>query len=74
VQIDNSPLRFAVYSGDVNQDETIDASDLSIVENDVAVSLSGYFTSDLNGDNFADASDLSIVDNNASNSVSSVLP
>ena len=60
-QADTAPLRYAFFSGDINQDGTIDASDVSSVENDV-------FNS------FADAQDVSIVDNNAFNSVSAVTP
>ncbi|HMS64667.1 MAG TPA: FG-GAP-like repeat-containing protein [Ignavibacteria bacterium] len=74
IQIDASPLRFAIYSGDVNQDGIIDASDLSSVENAASVSLSGYVLTDLTGDDFVDAEDLSIVENNASNSVSVAQP
>jgi len=65
VQVDNSPLRYAIYGGDVNQDGTIEAADLSAVDNDAFNLVSGYLNTDLNGDNFVDASDLSIVDNNA---------
>ena len=73
-QVDASPVRFAVYSGDVNQDGIVDASDVSTVDNDAFNSLSGYVTSDLNGDDFVDASDLGIVDNNALNAVSVITP
>ena len=74
VLVDTGPNKFAVYGGDVNQDETIDASDLSLVENDVANSLSGYIKTDLNGDDFADGSDVSIVENNVELGVNAVLP
>ena len=33
VQVDSAPLAFAVYNGDINQDGTIDASDVSDVDN-----------------------------------------
>jgi len=72
--IDSSPVRFAIFSGDINQDETIDASDVSEVDNDAYNSLSGYVRTDVTGDNFVDAADVSIVDNNAFNSVSVVRP
>ncbi len=55
-------MRFAIYSGDVNQDGIIDASDISAIEN--AVGTTGYVTTDLTGDDFVDASDISIVENN----------
>jgi len=74
IQVDASPLRFALYSGDVNQDGTIDASDLSNVDNDAFSSVSGYVNTDLNGDDLVDATDVSIVDNNAFNAVSVVRP
>ncbi len=73
-QADTAPLRYAFFSGDINQDGTIDASDVSSVENDVFNSVSGYITTDVTGDDFADAQDVSIVDNNAFNSVSAVTP
>ncbi len=65
---------YALYSGDVNQDGTIDAGDLSHVENDAANSLSGYFPSDVTGDDFVDAGDLSIVENNSALGVNAVTP
>ncbi|MBK7255877.1 MAG: hypothetical protein IPI04_18710 [Ignavibacteria bacterium] len=66
--------KYCIFSGDVNQDGTIDASDLSQVENDAANSVGGYVTNDLNGDNFVDASDVSLVDNNSANSVMAITP
>ena len=74
IQVDASPSTFAIYSGDVNQDWTIDASDASDVDNDAYISLSGYVNTDVTGDDFVDAGDVSIVDNNAINSVSVVSP
>ena len=75
IQVDNSPYNvFAFYSGDVNQDGTIDASDVSEVDNDSYISLSGYVNTDVTGDDFVDAADVSIVDNNAFSAVSVVRP
>ena len=73
-QVDLSPVVFALYSGDVNQDGTIDASDLSETDNDAYNSLTGYVNTDITGDDFVDAPDVSIVDNNAFNAVSAVTP
>jgi photosystem II stability/assembly factor-like uncharacterized protein len=73
-QVNNSPLKFALYSGDVNQDGIIDGDDLSLVENDVSISISGYVTTDLTGDNFVDGSDQSIVENNVSSGISVIRP
>ncbi|MBK8553134.1 MAG: hypothetical protein IPL53_19575 [Ignavibacteria bacterium] len=65
---------YGIYSGDVNQDGIVDASDLSQVENDAGNSLSGYVTSDVTGDDFVDAGDVSIVENNSLAGVSVITP
>ena len=68
------PAAYGIYSGDVNQDGTIDAADVSGVENDASYSVSGYVPTDVTGDDFVDAGDLSIVENNASLGVNAVIP
>lgn len=73
-QVDASPLRFAVFSGDVNQDGTIDATDVSMVDNDATGFVGGNIVTDLTGDYFVDASDFAIADNNAAGFVSAVTP
>lgn len=55
---------YHIYSGDVNQDGIVDASDLSLIDNDALNMVMGYVSTDLTGDYFVDASDLSIADNN----------
>lgn len=74
IQIDISPSRFGLYSGDVNQDGVIDGSDQSIVGNAAFNFSTGYLASDLNGDSIIDASDAVIADNNAYNFVSMIRP
>lgn len=66
--------KYNIYSGDVNQDGVVDASDLSMVDNDAFNSLSGYVNTDLNGDAIVDAGDLSIADNNVLSGVTVVTP
>jgi len=66
--------KYCIYSGDVNQDGTIDGSDLSLIDNASNNFLSGYVREDCNGDMFVDGSDASIADNNASNFVNIVRP
>ena len=56
--------KFAFYGGDVNQDGTVDASDMADVDNDNAVFAFGYNVTDASGDGATDASDISIIDNN----------
>ena len=74
IQVNTKPVTFAIYSGDVNKDGTVDASDLSETDNDAFSSVSGYVRTDVTGDDFVDAADVSIVDNNAFNSVSVISP
>ena len=73
-EVDDSPPLFGIYSGDINQDGTIDASDLSDVDNDALNSVGGYVRTDVTGDDFVDAADVSIVDNNAFIGVSAIVP
>ncbi len=53
------------YSGDVNDDGTIDGSDVAMVYNDNANFVTGYVVTDINGDGMVDQLDINIVDNNA---------
>jgi hypothetical protein len=73
-QVDTSPLKFGIFSGDVNQDGSVDGLDLSIVDNDAFNFVSGYVNSDVNGDNVSDALDIGITDNNAFNFVGKITP
>lgn len=66
--------KYCIYSGDVNQDGVVEASDMSSIENSILYSETGYISTDVNGDNIADAGDLSIAENNSSASVGIVRP
>ncbi|HMS65692.1 MAG TPA: hypothetical protein PKD83_10625 [Ignavibacteria bacterium] len=55
---------YSLYTGDVNQDEIVDAGDLSSIENGVLQGITGYNNNDLNCDDIVDASDLSYCENN----------
>lgn len=66
--------KWCIYSGDVNQDGTINSSDLSIIYNDALNYSSGYLISDITGDNFVDIQDLVICDNNNFNSIAKSSP
>jgi hypothetical protein len=66
--------KYCLYSGDVNQDGIIDISDLSAIDNDAYVFITGYTSTDLTGDGFVDITDLAIADNNASNFIGSIMP
>jgi hypothetical protein len=67
-------VRYAIYGGDVNQDGTVDATDVSAIDNDAANFIGGYVVTDLTGDEFVDGTDFAIADNNAANFVSVVRP
>lgn len=73
-QVDNSPLRFAIFGGDVNLDGSVDLTDLTSIDNDAFNFIFGYVSSDVNGDGAVDLSDLTIADNNAFNFVGKVVP
>jgi choice-of-anchor B domain-containing protein len=74
VLADNSPVTFALFSGDVNQDEVIDGSDVLLIGNDAFNYNTGYIATDLNGDESVDGSDQSIAENNAYNYVAVARP
>lgn len=69
-----SGSRYCIFSGDVDQDGTVDASDAGVVDNDASNYASGYLAADLNGDGAVDATDSALADNNASNYISIVRP
>jgi hypothetical protein len=58
----------------VNQDDVIDATDLSLIDNGAMAFVTGYVSADLNGDNFVDGTDYSIGDNNAANYITAITP
>lgn len=66
--------KYCFYSGDVNQDGIIDASDASLIGNDAFNFVSGYTATDVNCDSFVDATDASITDNNVYNIVTLARP
>lgn len=74
IEVSINPIAYGIFSGDVNQDGTVDATDVSTVDNDAFNFVGGYVVTDLTGDDFVDATDFAIADNNASNFVSVVTP
>jgi FG-GAP repeat len=74
IKVSDIPEKYALYSGDVNQDGIVDLSDNELIDNDANNFLSGYVRTDLTGDNFVDLADLTIADNNAFNFVSVIRP
>ncbi len=62
-------MRFAVYSGDVNQDGAVDLADITEVYNSSVAFVTGYAVTDVNGDNTVDLSDITLTYNNSVNFV-----
>lgn len=74
VQVDNVPVRFAIFGGDVDQNGIVDGTDQALIDNDAFNFVAGYVVTDITGDNVVDASDGAIADNNAANFVTAILP
>lgn len=74
INVDSTLLRYAIYSGDINQDDNISLSDVLLAYNDASVFSSGYVVSDVTGDNIVDLTDLIITDNNSNNFISKITP
>lgn len=74
VQVDNAPIRYAIYGADVDLDESVDLTDIVSVFNDGNIFASGYVNTDVTGDDFVDLSDLTLTFNNANAFVSVIKP
>lgn len=65
---------WALYSGDLNDDENIDLLDASILETDINSFKFGYYATDINGDGNVDLLDSPIVETNINNFIFSSHP
>jgi hypothetical protein len=66
--------RWALYSGDLNQDQNVDLLDMPILEDDIALYMFGYSATDLNGDGNTDLLDVIYLDIGIANYVFSYHP
>ncbi|MBV6479282.1 MAG: hypothetical protein HGGPFJEG_02053 [Ignavibacteria bacterium] len=67
--------RYCFYSGDIDQNGIIDASDSGPTDNDASNFASGIrLLTDLDGNNIVDANDMAILDNNTANFVQVISP
>ena len=73
-QVDASPVRFGIFSGDENQNGVVDLTDVVNVSNAAGSFTTGYTSTDMNGNNITDLSDVVITSNNASAFVAAVTP
>lgn len=69
VQVDNSPL-YGIYSGDINQDGSINNNDVIVAHNDATNFVTGYINSDVTGDKIVDMPDIITTFSNSLNFVS----
>ena len=68
ILVSSSPVRWAMFAGDVNQDGYVDPLDLSFIDQDSFNYASGIgLASDINGDHYVDPLDMSIADQNSFN-------
>jgi len=74
ISVDASPVRYALYSGDVNQDGIIDLNDVIQTYNAAGTFASGYVVTDLTGDNLVDLNDIVMAYNNSTGFVVVVRP
>lgn len=74
IQVDTSPIRYAMYSGDVNQDGFIDLNDVISISNKANEFAPGYLVQDLTGNNLVDLNDVLMAYNNSVNFVSRKTP
>lgn len=74
IQVDTGPNEFAIYSGDVNQDGSVNLSDVISISNDAGSFTSGYRVTDINGDSISDLADILMAHNNSADFVSAVRP
>lgn len=67
--------KYAMYSGDINNSNSVDLDDVVYIYNDASAFSTGVrLLSDLNGDNSVDLSDITIGYNNSNNFVSAITP
>ena len=65
---------FAIYSGDITQDGTIDISDFLDIDPAIQNGDGGYVVGDLNGDGAVDVSDFLVLDPNIQGGIGANIP
>ncbi|MBS1517990.1 MAG: hypothetical protein JSS91_07875 [Bacteroidetes bacterium] len=66
--------KWTMFSGDVDQEGTVDLSDGSLIDNDAYNFETGYRATDVNGDEVTDLGDAVFADNNGFNFVGKITP
>ena len=73
-QVQMAPGVFAMYTGDINQDDVVDGLDYNDWETDNNNFGSGYLATDINGDGVVDGLDFIYWEQNSNNFVGVVMP
>ena len=74
-QAEVAPGVWAMFTGDLNQDDFIDSNDFPDFDTDNFNGVNSvYVATDMNGDGFVDSNDFPVFDNNSFNGVSSMRP
>ncbi|MBL7767106.1 MAG: S8 family serine peptidase [Chitinophagaceae bacterium] len=74
IQVDASPVRWAFYSGDIDQSGGIDGDDFNFLDVDVQAGNGGYIPTDLDGSGGVDGDDFNIFDPNTQNGIGAFTP
>ena len=74
IRVSSSPLTYAIYNGDENQNGIIDLNDIIANFNDAGIFATGYIRTDATGDRLVDLSDVLIAFNNSGNFVTKIIP
>jgi hypothetical protein len=73
--VEVEPGVWAIYTGDLNQDDFIDSFDFPIFDLDASNGVAGvYVATDMNGDGFVDSFDYPVFDSNSFNGISASYP
>lgn len=62
--------KYAIFSGDVDQNGIIDDMDFADTENELKLFLVGYLKDDINGDHIVESADYALIQNNVVNLIS----
>jgi len=65
---------FGIYSGDINQDGSVDGSDFLDLDPSIQNGDGGYIPGDLNGDGAVDGSDFLVMDPNIQSGIGASIP
>ncbi|MBL7765534.1 MAG: putative Ig domain-containing protein [Chitinophagaceae bacterium] len=74
ILVNLSPVRWAIFSGDLDQSGGIDGDDFNILDPNIQTGNGGYLNSDIDGSGGVDGDDFNIFDPNSQAGVGAILP